>query len=146
MTKMTNKRWPVGGVDRSGDVDRISIQNAVETPFWLAVWAAEPERSIDVRMSYSDLKILCNLIDARRAKVRRLPLKAYYVYFEEEYPEEAQVEERTVTDISAEGQAYIKEDNEWVDFRDPVNRMFWDKESAEAMLEALKKGERHGEV
>lgn len=135
---MTNERWPVGGVDRSGDVDRISIQNAVETPFWLAVWATEPERSIDVRMSYSNLKAICDLLDARLTKLRGFPIKAYYVYFEEKYPEEAQVEERTVTDISANGQAYIKEDDEWVDFRDPVNRMFWDKESAEAVLEALK--------
>lgn len=60
---MSEKRCPVGGVDRSGDVDRISIQNAVETPFWMAVWAAEPDRMVDVRMSYSDLKIICDLID-----------------------------------------------------------------------------------
>ena len=58
-----SNRFPVGGVDRSENVDRISIQNAVETPFWMAVWAAEPERKIDVRMSYSDLKIICDLID-----------------------------------------------------------------------------------
>ena len=56
-------RCPVGGVDRSGKVDRIPIQNAVETPFWMAVWATEPERPVDVRMSYSDLKVICDLID-----------------------------------------------------------------------------------
>lgn len=63
---MSEKRWHVGGVDREGKVDRISIQNAVETPFWMAVWATEPERLIDVRMSYSDLKIICDLIDSER--------------------------------------------------------------------------------
>lgn len=63
---MSNKRCQVGGVDRSGNVDRISIQNAVETPFWMALWATEPERPIDVRMSYSDLKIICDLIDKKR--------------------------------------------------------------------------------
>ena len=57
--------FPVGGVDRSENVDRISIQNAVETPFWMAVWATEPNRKIDVRMSYSDLKIICDLIDEK---------------------------------------------------------------------------------
>lgn len=63
------KRCPVGGVDRNGKVDSISIQNAVETPFWMAVWAVEPERQIDVRMSYSDLKVICDLIDnARKEK------------------------------------------------------------------------------
>ena len=62
----------VGGVDTSGSVDRISIENAVETPFWMAIWAVEPERMIDVRMSYSDLKVICDLIDkARNAKVAK---------------------------------------------------------------------------
>ena len=59
-------RCPVGGIDRSGKIDKISLQNAVETPFWMMVWAAEPERLIDVRMSYSDLKIICDLIDSER--------------------------------------------------------------------------------
>lgn len=63
---MSDKRHPVGGIDRSGETDKISLQNAVETPFWMAVWAAEPERLIDVRMSYSDLKIICDLIDSER--------------------------------------------------------------------------------
>ena len=63
---MSKKRWPVGGVDRTGDIDRISLQNAVETPFWMAVWATEPDRPIDVSMSYSDLKIICDLIDKER--------------------------------------------------------------------------------
>lgn len=60
------KASPVGGVDRSEQIDRISIENAVETPFWMAVWAAEPGRMIDVRMSYDDLKTLCDLIDKRQ--------------------------------------------------------------------------------
>lgn len=61
--KLDRNRCSVGGVDRNGSVDKITIQNAVETPFWMAVWAAEPERLIDVRMSYGDLKIICDLID-----------------------------------------------------------------------------------
>lgn len=65
---MNEKRCPVGGVDRTGKTDSISLQNAVETPFWMAVWAAEPERMIDVRMSYGDLKIICDLIDRERKR------------------------------------------------------------------------------
>lgn len=68
---MSEKRCPVGGVDRTGKVDRISIQNAVETPFWMAVWATEPDRMIEVKMSYSDLKIICDLIDKERNKRRK---------------------------------------------------------------------------
>jgi len=59
-------RCPVGGVDRSGENDRITLPIAVETPFWMAVWATEPERRIDVNMSYSDLKIICDLIEEKR--------------------------------------------------------------------------------
>ena len=61
-----SEKCPVGGVDRTQGVDRISLQNAVETIFWMAVWAAEPIRPIDVRMSYTDLKIICDLIDRER--------------------------------------------------------------------------------
>ena len=57
------KRRPVGGIDRSGEVDRIDIDAAMETPFWMAVWATEPEREVDVRMSYSDLKTLIDCFD-----------------------------------------------------------------------------------
>lgn len=61
--RQAGDRWPVGGIDRSGEVDRIDIQAALETPFWMAVWATEPEREVDVRMSYSDLKTLIDCFD-----------------------------------------------------------------------------------
>lgn len=32
----------------------------------MAVWAAEPERMVDVKMSYDDSKTLCDLIDEKR--------------------------------------------------------------------------------
>ena len=62
------KHPPVGGVDTSGEVDKISIQNAVETPFWLAIYATEPERKVNVEMSYSDLKVICDLIERERIR------------------------------------------------------------------------------
>lgn len=65
-----NKISPVGGVDRGIKMDRISIQNAVETPFWMSVWAVEPDRKICVEMSYSDLKIITDLIDAARGNLK----------------------------------------------------------------------------
>lgn len=68
---MSEKRYPIWDVDRTGKVDSISLQNAVETPFWMAVWAAEPDRMIEVKMSYSDLKIICDLIDKERNKRRK---------------------------------------------------------------------------
>ena len=63
---MREKECLVGCADRSEKADRISLQTAAKTPFWLAVWAAEPERLIDVRMSYDDLKNICDLIDSER--------------------------------------------------------------------------------
>ena len=65
--------WPVGGVDHTGKVDKISLQIAVETPFWMAVWAAEPTRPVEVSMTYEDLKIICRLIDEKRKeRIKRL--------------------------------------------------------------------------
>lgn len=61
-------RNPVGGVDRTDTVDKISLMNAIETPFWMAVWATEPQRRISVEMSYDDLKIICDLIDKERER------------------------------------------------------------------------------
>lgn len=47
-------------------VDSINLKSAMETPFWRFVWAGEPERLIDVRMTYEDLKIICDMIDKAR--------------------------------------------------------------------------------
>lgn len=58
----------VGGVDRTEQIDKISLQNAVETPFWMVIWATEPQRKIAVEMSYDDLKIICDLIDKARER------------------------------------------------------------------------------
>lgn len=82
--QQAKKRWPVGGVDRTGKTDKISLENAVETPFWMAIWATEPERMVAVEMSYSDLKILCDLIDEKRKDKwipveRKLPENADYI-------------------------------------------------------------------
>ena len=69
--RQAGDRWPVGGIDRSGEVDRIDIQAALETPFWMPVWATEPEREVDVRMSYSDLKTLMDCFDNVRRFLRK---------------------------------------------------------------------------
>lgn len=66
----TESRCLVGGVDRSGAVDRISIRNAVETPFWMAIYATEPERDVEVRMTYEDLNMICELIDEKRKDLK----------------------------------------------------------------------------
>lgn len=35
--------------------DKITLRDAVDNPAWLMVYAAEPERNIDVSMTYADL-------------------------------------------------------------------------------------------
>lgn len=65
------ERFSVGGIDRSGDVDRIDIQVAMETPFWMTLWETEPERKVDVRMSYSDLKVLLVCFENVRKFLRK---------------------------------------------------------------------------
>lgn len=66
---MIESRNHVGDVERSEKVDKITLQMAVETPFWKMVWAAEPTRPIDVSMTYGDLKIICDLIDKKRKEI-----------------------------------------------------------------------------
>ena len=62
-------RKPVRGVDRSEKTDKITLQMAVETPFWKMVWAAEPTRPIEVNMTYADLKVICDLIDKKKKEI-----------------------------------------------------------------------------
>ena len=35
--------------------DKITLREAIETPAWMMVYAAEPGRNIDVTMTYADL-------------------------------------------------------------------------------------------
>lgn len=43
-------------------VDKITLADAFAVPVWRMVWAGEPTRLIDVRMTYEDLKIICDLM------------------------------------------------------------------------------------
>ena len=38
--------------------DKITLKDAIEIPTWLMVYAAEPNRKIDVERSYADLKAI----------------------------------------------------------------------------------------
>ena len=38
--------------------DKITLRDAMENPAWLMLYAAEPERNIDVTMTYADLYIV----------------------------------------------------------------------------------------
>lgn len=57
--------------------DKITLRDAVDNPAWMMVYAAEPERNIDVTMTYADLfairNWICNLPQkaqkAQKAKV-----------------------------------------------------------------------------
>ena len=51
-------------------VDKITLADAVVVPVWRMVWAGEPTRLIDVRMTYEDLKIICDAIRDVSEKLR----------------------------------------------------------------------------
>ena len=42
--------------------DKITLTEAIDCPVWLMVYAAEPTRTIDVTMSYADLKAIYDWI------------------------------------------------------------------------------------
>lgn len=52
-------------------VDKITLADAFAVPVWKMVWAGEPTRLIDVRMTYEDLKIICDTIQEPSDKMRK---------------------------------------------------------------------------
>ena len=51
-------------------VDKITLADAFAVPVWRMVWAGEPTRMIDVRMTYEDLKIICDKVKELTEKLR----------------------------------------------------------------------------
>ena len=52
-------------------MDKITLKDAFENPVpWMMIWAGEPDRQISVQMTYTDLKVLTDLI--RKAKAERM--------------------------------------------------------------------------
>ena len=58
-------------MEENEKVDRITLADAVVVPVWRMVWAAEPSRLIDVRMTYEDLNIICDCINDIAEEVRK---------------------------------------------------------------------------
>ena len=63
--------------------------------------------------------------------------KIYFACFDDNFPEESEVEEQYIYDASANGLVCLA-NNEWSDPGNPDERMFWTREEAEAKLEELK--------
>lgn len=52
-------------------MDKITLKDAFENPVpWQMIWADEPDRQILVQMSYTDLKVITDLI--RKTKAERM--------------------------------------------------------------------------
>ena len=51
--------------------DKITLADAVAVPVWRMVWAGEPTREIEVRMTYEDLKIICDLVQEMADKRKK---------------------------------------------------------------------------
>ena len=43
--------------------DTITLEDALEFPFWKIVWAGEPQRKISVEMTYDDLVRIVDLMN-----------------------------------------------------------------------------------
>ena len=46
--------------------DKITLREAMETPAWMMVYAGEPERNIDVTMTYADLFAIYKMVQKDR--------------------------------------------------------------------------------
>ena len=82
----------------------------------------------------------CPLTQTEASEVEYLPGdKIYHVYYEAAFPDEAVIDERTVIDASVAGFVRTREyPEEWIDAKDPFERMFRTREEAEKRLEELK--------
>lgn len=48
--------------------DTITLENALEFPFWKMVWAGEPQRKISVEMTYDDLYRISKMLEKENEK------------------------------------------------------------------------------
>ena len=48
--------------------DTITLENALEFPFWKMVWAGEPQRKISVEMTYDDLYRISKMLEEENEK------------------------------------------------------------------------------
>lgn len=82
----------------------------------------------------------CPLTKTEASEVEYLPGdKIYHVYYEAAFPDEAVIDEQTVVDASVAGFVRTREyPDEWINAKDPFERMFRTREEAERRLEELK--------
>lgn len=48
--------------------DTITLEDALEFPFWKIVWAGEPQRKISVEMTYDDLVKIVDLMKKNKGE------------------------------------------------------------------------------
>lgn len=46
--------------------DTITLEDALEFPFWKMVWAGEPQRKISVEMTYDDLYRILEMLEEEK--------------------------------------------------------------------------------
>ena len=51
--------------------DRISLETAMDSPFWKAILISEPCRPIDVEMTYMDLSVIVGLLKKKNEHTDR---------------------------------------------------------------------------
>ena len=43
--------------------DKITLRDAMETPIWMTIWLDDPDRNIEVTMTYEDLYWIRRLLE-----------------------------------------------------------------------------------
>lgn len=66
-------------------MDKITLKDALENPVpWKMIWAGEPDRQISVQMSYTDLKVITDLIRKAKAEAMAEIEEEKYMQLEKE--------------------------------------------------------------
>ena len=50
--------------------DKITLKDALENPVWMMVYVGEPQRQVDVTMTYADLLAICHMAERAEQIVR----------------------------------------------------------------------------
>lgn len=66
-------------------MDKITLKDAFENPVpWKMIWAGEPSRQISVQMTYTDLKVITDLIRKAKAEAMKEIEEEKYKQLEKE--------------------------------------------------------------
>lgn len=71
LIKSLELRWKLSKVARHIAPDHIKLREAMDLPVWLNTWMNDPNKEVDVEMTYDDLCKIYTVLNADKHKPKR---------------------------------------------------------------------------